>query len=158
MTGTSLESWFENFKIKEVHLLRYENQLVTTSAILINNVQSCLTSSSTVQPRSQAPPHLGTRLQLEKLEKQDKFHQRGKSYCRTAEGWFRCKHCKSKSGFFFSMLAKFCYYISQYLFGNLLELFLLARICFVRSMLFSVGACLIFIASTNTSSVFSDDM
>jgi len=48
MTGTSLESWFENFKIKEVHLLRYENQLVTTSAILINNVQSCPTSSSTV--------------------------------------------------------------------------------------------------------------
>ena len=33
-------------------------------------------------------------------------------------------------------------------FGNPSELFLLVRICFVRLMLFSVGACLVFVAST----------
>ena len=33
-------------------------------------------------------------------------------------------------------------------FGNPSELFLLARICFVRLMLFSVSACLVFVAST----------
>ena len=33
-------------------------------------------------------------------------------------------------------------------FGNPLELFLLAGICFLRLMLFSVSACLIFVAST----------
>ena len=33
-------------------------------------------------------------------------------------------------------------------FGNPLELFLLALICFVRLMLFSVSTCLVFIAST----------
>ena len=33
-------------------------------------------------------------------------------------------------------------------FGNPSELFLLARICFLRLMLFSVSACLVFVAST----------
>ena len=33
-------------------------------------------------------------------------------------------------------------------FGNPSELFLLARICFVRLMLFSVSACVVFVAST----------
>ena len=33
-------------------------------------------------------------------------------------------------------------------FGNPSELFLLARICFVRLMVFSVSACLVFIASS----------
>ena len=44
------------------------------------------------------------------------------------------------------MLAKFD--ISHVWFGNPLELFLLARICFLRLMLFSVSTCLVFIAST----------
>ena len=43
------------------------------------------------------------------------------------------------------MLAKFD--ISHMSFGNPLELFLLARICFLRLM-FSVSACLVFVAST----------
>ena len=33
-------------------------------------------------------------------------------------------------------------------FGNPLELFLLARMCFVRLMLFPISACLVFVAST----------
>ena len=38
--------------------------------------------------------------------------------------------------------------VSHMTYGNSSELFLLAQICFVRLMLFPIGACLVFIAST----------
>ena len=72
---------------------------------------------------------------------------------RTAEGWFCCKHCKSKSG---ATLAKFVIAdISHTSFGNPSELFLLAWICFACLMVFSVGACHVLVAVQNTRSAFS---
>ena len=50
MTGSSLESWFENWGppqwVERASLLRYEKSISVTSAILISKVQPCPTSSA----------------------------------------------------------------------------------------------------------------
>ena len=67
----------------------------------------------------------------------------------TTEGWFCCKHCESKSGFYCTMLAKFCHcgyftHIVQQLFRAFP--FSLDMFCMLDVALF-IGACLVFVAS-----------
>ena len=67
----------------------------------------------------------------------------------TTEGWFCCKHCESKSGFYCTMLAKFCHcgyftHVVQQLFRAFP--FGLDMFCMLDVALF-IDACLVFVAS-----------
>ena len=70
-------------------------------------------------------------------------------WSRTTEGWFCCKHCKSKSGFYCTMLAKFCHYgyfthVVQQPFG---ASFQLGYVLYAWCCSISIGACLVFVSS-----------
>ena len=63
-------------------------------------------------------------------------------WSRTTEGVFCCKHCKFKSGFCFALLATFCHCRDFTCQPSSSDMF-----C-TLDFLFSVGACLIFVAIT----------
>ena len=93
----------------------------------------------------------------EKLKKQDTFQPRDKSYLQNItkseaeplkDGSASNVGTPKTASFLLRQLNFVTADISHISFGNPLKLYLLARICFVRQMLFSVGACLVFKAST----------
>ena len=94
----------------------------------------------------------------EKLEKQDKFQPKDKSYLynilksdsetELLKDGSTASVANPKAAAFFAILAKFVTANIHVSFGNSSELFFLAQICFLCLVLFSVSACFIFVAST----------